>query len=128
MKNIDKTFILFSSVLKNFDFTSEDIQDYIDHCNTLGIDMSEDFIDIKHTLYQILAEIEKAELKSRAKKKVEIANEFQLYKVSDAAKKSCISEPELRKAIRQGRITTINVTGGNRGTRISLEEIRNFAA
>lgn len=127
MKNNNK-FLILIGFLKQFDFSSEDVTEYVSFCETLGIDLNEDFDKAKGTLFDILQEIELVNVQTKKKAKERAATEFQLLKVKEAAQRLSISEPKLRQLIKENKIKTVNVTGGERGTRISFEEIRRFAA
>lgn len=128
MKKNDNAFLIFKSFLTHFDFSKEDFKSYKEYCELLGVDMIDDFNKIKNTLFDILSEIESATIEHAVAKEKKIISDFQLLKVSDAAIKLSISEPEIRKLIKKGVIKSINVTGGERGTRISLGELQKFAA
>lgn len=127
MKNNNR-FLILLGFLKQFDFSSEDVADYVASCEALGMDLEQDFDKAKNALYDILQQIELVNVQTKSKAKEKASAEFQLLKVKEAAKRLSLSEPELRKLIKKEKIKTINVTGGERGTRVSLEEIKRFAA
>lgn len=127
MKNNNR-FLILLGFLKQFDFSSEDVADYVSSCEALGIDLEQDFDKAKNTLYDILQQIELVNVQTEGKAKEKATAEFQLLKVKQAAQRLSISEPKLRALIKENKIKTVNVTGGERGTRISLEEIKRFAA
>lgn len=126
MKN--NKFIVLKSLLSSYNFQSSDIEEYMSFCEELGMEISEDLDKMKVILYEILSEVELFAEKHKVKDKRKEELNIQLYKVSEAANKLCISEPEIRKLIKAGEINTTNITGGPRGTRISLEEIKRLAA
>lgn len=121
-------FIVFKSLLSDYDFEESDIEEYMSFCEELGLEITDDLHKMKAILYDILFEIERFYEKNKAKDKRKEELNIQLFKVTEAARKLCISEPEIRKLIKNEKIKTVNITGGPRGTRISLEEIKRLAA
>lgn len=121
-------FLILKALINDYGFNSDDIEEYMSFSEELGIDISDDLQSMKKLLFGILSEVEHFAEKYKAKDKRKEELSIQLYKVTEAASKLSISEPEIRKLIKAGEIKTVNITGGPRGTRISLEEIKRLAA
>ena len=121
-------FLILKALINDYGFTAEDIEEYMSFSEEIGVDIPEDLQSMKKLLFSILSEVEHFAEKYKAKGKRKEELNVQLYKVTEAANKLSISEPEIRKLIKAGEIKTVNITGGPRGTRISLEEIKRLAA